>query len=508
MKLHKYCLTVLLFAQASFLSCTKYYDINNDPNNIDKAPTAQLLPSVTVNIGYVGASDLFRYSGLIMQQFSAQGPVSAGNTFKEYERYNINGSDDNNQWNAIFATILSDVELMINQATQENSPHYAGVGKLLKAYTYQVSVDAWGDIPFSEAVKFNAVLYPKYDNDETIYKQLITLIDDGIKDISATSSAQDPTTGTTLYPNTSWTAAQKQWLQFANTLKLRIFLHYSKKDPGFAGQQITALVNSGAAFMTSVGDNFQMMFNTTAQQQIPTASIEGGQFKNQFFPNRNIVDRMNAKADPRRAFYFVPFPYYSNPATYKGASILDGVASAAYSRLHVYLKGTASNVDASKVNADGSLNDGAITYGGNAPARLLTYAEYNFIRAEAALTLGAPGDPQTFFREGIRASMQDASVTANDIATYLAANGTLSGNTQQKLEQIINEKYIANFGVVMEPWSDWRRTGFPAIQSLTKPTAIYNEIPRILPYALSEVNNNPNTPKRADLLDRVFWDIK
>ena len=492
----------IAFAAISTVSCKKFLDVNRDPNNINQAPISQILPSVTVNIGYMGASDLFRYS-----KFSAQGPVSAGNTFKEYERYNVNNSDVNNVWNTTFATTLSDLELLITKAGAEGSPHYAGVGRILKAYVYQISVDAWGDLPYSEALKFNAGLYPKFDDDAAIYTDLVKLIDTGITNINATTSKLSPNTNTTIYQNSSWAASKLQWQKFANTLKLRIFLHYSKKDPTFAAQQINALINSNATFMQSNADNFQMMFTATSQQQTPTASIEGGQFRNQFFPHRTIVDMMNATSDPRRASYFVPFPYNSNPPTYKGSSILDPVATSQYSRLHTYLKGAAT-VNTALINADGSLKDGAITYSGAAPSRMLTYAEYNFIRTEAALTMGAAGDAQTFFQEGIKASMADAGVTGASVTTYILANGILLGSTQQKLEQIINEKYIANFGVVMEPWTDWRRTGFPKLQSLKKPLAVYDELPRILPYGLNESTSNPNIPVRNSLLDRVFWDTK
>ncbi len=496
-------LFIILFS----FSCKKYLDVNVDPNNIKDVQVSQILPSITVNIGYMGASDLFRYSLMIMQQFSAKGPVSTGNTFNEYERYNINSSDINNQWNTIYGTIVSDLELMITQATATGSPHYAGVGKVLKAYVFQISVDAWGDIPYSEAAKFNSNLYPKFDDDAVIYPDLIKLIDAGITDINATTSALDPNNNTSIYVNTTWTAAKAQWLKFANTLKLRILLHYSKKDPTYAAQQITALISSGATFLQSTTDNFQMPFLSESGRQIPTVSIEGGQFKNQLFPNRTIVDMMNAKADPRRAAYFVPFPYLSNPATYKGSSILDANASALYSRLHTYLKGTPT-VNTAMINTDGSLKDAAITYAGNAPARMLTYAEYNFIRAETALTMNVAGDAQAFYQEGIRASMKDASMAQADIDKYVTANGTLAGTTQQKLQQIITEKYIANFGVVMEPWTDYRRTGYPAITPLTKPTAIYDEIPRSLPYGLNESTSNPNVPAKPDLLVRVFWDVK
>lgn len=504
MKKYKLIYTTAVFAALSFTSCD-FYDVNDDPNNIKDARVSEILPSATVNIGYMGASDLMRYSNLIMQQFSGHGPI-ANNTFTNYERYFITDSDVNNNWNNIYADILADLEQLITVSINNGSPHYTGVAKILKAYTYQVTVDAWGDVPFSEATQFEATLYPKYDDDALIYKQLITLLDEGIADINASTSTFEPTAFSTFYPNTSWPAAKAQWEKLANTLKLRIFLHYSEVDPAYATQQLNALVNSGAAFMASTSDNFEMKFLNQPQRQNPLTSIEGGQFRNQFFPNRFLVDVMNAKADPRRASYFVAFPYNTN--NYKGSTILDSEPSTRYSRLHSYIKGTASGITSTGINQDGSIEGSAITYAGDSPSRLLLYSEYNFIRAEAALRFGVAGDAETFYKEGIRASMKDAGISESQAAQYIASNGNLTGTTREKLEQIITQKYIANFGVMMEPWTDWRRTGFPNITAIPKPLAIYDQIPRSLFYPVSEVTSNTNVDQKTSMLERVFWDTR
>lgn len=494
----------LVACAAALGSCSKFYDVNDDPANVTAAPIANILPSITVNVGYIGGSDLFRYSNLIAQQFSGQ-TTNTSQTFKEYERYNINNSDVNNQWSAIYANTLADIGQLIPLAEESGSPYYAGVARLLKAYMYQLTVDAWGDVPYSEASKFNAVLYPKYDDDEAIYTDLVKLIDTAIANLNAPSSVFTPNQNTTIYAG-AWASSKAKWIRFGNTLKLRLYIHYTAKDPAFAATQITALVNSGAEFMTSNDDSFKMPFLAEAGRQNPINSIEGGQFRNAFFPNRFLVDMMNAKADPRRASYFVPFPYNSSPLTYKGASVVDN-NSVAYSRLHSYLKGVATYNNV-VVGSDGSISDGSITWAGDAPTRLLTFAEYNFIRAEAALTLNAPGDAQTFFAAGIRASMSEAGIATSAIEEYLTREGTLTGTEEEQLEQIINEKYIANFGVVMENWTDWRRTGYPDLTPVPSNIAVYDEIPRTIVYPLSESNANPNTPSRSDMLSRVFWDTR
>jgi hypothetical protein len=138
---------------------------------------------------------------------------------------------------------------------------------------------------------------------------------------------------------------------------------------------------------------------------------------------------------------------------------------------------------------------------------MFSFAEYNFIRAEAAL-MGAPGDPQAFFTAGITASMQEVGVNAVAIADYLLYNGTLSGTTAQKLKQIIEEKYVALFGVSMEPWSDYRRTGYPVIAPPADKNPQVTAVPRSLLYPQNEVDRNTNFPgqKPADMQTKVFWD--
>lgn len=505
MKLNKIILVICLFAGAlSMQSCDKFFDVNDDPSNVKDAPIANILPAITVNVGYLGGADLFRYGNLIVQQFSGN-TTNTSQTFREYEKYNINNSDINNQWSMIFANTLADIAQLIPKAEADKSPHYAGVARLLKAYVYQLTVDAWGDLPYTESTSFGNSLYPKFDDDEAIYLDLIKTIDTGIANINEPVSIFEPNQNTTIYAG-AWPTVKNNWIKFGNTLKLRIYLHYTKKDPAFAAAKITDLINSGAPFMESNADNFEMNFLAQAGRQNPIASIEGGQFRNSFFPNRFIVDLMNGKSDPRRPFYFVPFPYNSNPATYKGASAVDN-PSVAYSRLNTFLKGDAT-INNVVVNADGSITDASITWAGNAPTRLLTFAEYNFIRAEAALVLKTPGDAQQFFEAGIRASMAETGVSIANADVYVTTFGKLTGTDQQKLEQIINEKYVANFGVTMEPWNDWRRTGYPSIKPLPSSIAVYDEVPRILVYPLSESSTNPNTPKRDDMLQRVFWDVK
>lgn len=563
-------------------SCNKLLDINKDPDRLPSTftPYPQLLTSAQVNLGFEGGSDLFRYATLIMQQMS--GLASQANQTWFYSRYNITGSDQNNVWNSIFATTLGDLELIIKQAGEAGSPHYVGVAKVLKAYEYSLVVDTWGDVPYTETQKLVENTQPHYDDDASIYQKLIALLGEAVTDLNATTSTLSPGTNSTFYTSSSWATAKPFWIKLANTLRLRLLLHYSKKDPAFCVAQMTALINTaGITFMSSNADNFQHPFYNVANQRSPISAFEVSR-PDYLYADQKMVSIMNAKADPRRPYYFMSYPYegiflplnlstsaptstgnvltfttttgaalgmrvsgtnipanttvsalttttitLSNDVTGTGvaqtATIVieptkfSGVSATAppsspgntYSRIGTFLRGgTITGV----VSGSSAPN---FVYSGDAPQRMLTYTEYCFIRAEAAL-MGAPGDAQTWFTNGITASMQETAIPAKQIpgitsvqiANYLAANGTLIGTNSEKLKQIIEEKYIALFGVSVEPWTDWRRTGYPLLTMPANALNTVTAVPRTLFYPQSEIDLNPNCPgqKNSNLQDKVFWD--
>ncbi len=490
-------LTCVALTAVLVSSCRKNLDINVSPNALTTAPLPTVLTSVTTNIGFTGGSDLHRFTSLWTQQFAGQG--AAGTQTLEYEKYNLQSTDVNNLWGAYYSTMLMDIEYII--ANANGSPWYTGIAKILKAWCYQQLVDTWGDVPFSEANKGVGNRQPKYDDDAAIYPQLITLLDAGIADMNAGSSALVPGVNETIFGGN-----RTRWIKLANTLKMRIFLHLSEVNPTAAAAGINGIINTSAPIIASNAENFQMAFVDAANAQNPIHQFEQRRLS-QFFPNSFLVNMMNAKLDPRRAFYFTPFPYNATPtptSPYVGATP-GQPQSINFSRMHTYLRGALKSP--LTTNGAGAITDvgtNHTAYTGAAPIRLLTFAEYNFIRAEASLRFGSPGTAESFFQAGITASMQDAGVAAADITAYLAQYGTLTGTPAQQLRQIIEEKYIANYGVALEPYNDWRRTGFPTLAPVAG--AVTGSIPTVFYYPQSEINSNPNCKQKGSLSEKVFWD--
>ena len=131
------------------------------------------------------------------------------------------------------------------------------------------------------------------------------------------------------------------------------------------------------------------------------------------------------------------------------------------------------------------------------PVPLALFSEQKFIAAEAALAAD-PGRASAAFNEAVAASLDMFGV---DDPAYLQVNASETAATIN-LEKIITQKYIALY-TMPEVFSDWRRTGLPALA----PVEGFDQIARRLPYPPQEhALNGANFPDGITVFDRVFWD--
>jgi hypothetical protein len=524
---------VLAIGMLMASSCDSWMDDNISPNALPTVPVTQMLPSVVGSFGFLaGGSDLYRYSGIWSQQITAQ----AGRQTENYSLYNLADTEVNGVWRTnMYGGILNDIEQLLKADPAKTHPAYFGIAKVIKAFTYSYLVDFWGDIPFTEALKGVSNTQPAIDDDAAVYPALLALLDEAIVDLKTSSGLIAPGAADYIYSGNT-----ARWIKAANVLKLRIYLKLAN-TPGFNNATIASFITATPVteFMEANSDDFQHPF---------VASLSGRQNPtHQFILSRTddictsstIINLMNGKADPRRVNYFTPAPFsvanYNTPPTgttgYIGLQpgTAGGSVNNGLSRLHRFVRGSVTT-GAAAIPAGPNLTVSGATgldYDGGAPVNIMTYAEYNFIRAELALRYGAPVAPkstvQEWFQEGIRASILDAShtarpLTAADVTTYLAAdpdgdtfsNGTLHGTTDEQTRQIIEEKYVANFMVTGEAWADWRRTGYPLLQLLpgTLNPGNSNKVPRSVIYPQQEVDANPNMTQKANMSVRVFWDTR
>lgn len=128
----------------------------------------------------------------------------------------------------------------------------------------------------------------------------------------------------------------------------------------------------------------------------------------------------------------------------------------------------------------------------------ISYREIQFIIAETA---SSSADEWAAFEAGVQASFEELGLTSDDADSYIEANGWAEGGLTDEI--IMTQKYIGMF-VQPEVWTDWRRTGLPALSPVSG-----TEIPRRWLYSSDEFLFNSNAPDEGDVTlyaPRVSWD--
>jgi len=163
---------------------------------------------------------------------------------------------------------------------------------------------------------------------------------------------------------------------------------------------------------------------------------------------------------------------------------------------------------------------GTQIFAADQPSYFMTYAEFSFIKAEAAMrgwcttgcTNGGAAATQ-YYNEGIAASMEQWGLTAGDAAAYVAQPSVAlnTASLATALPQIITQKWIALYTQGFEAWSEWRRTGYPNFTPAANATTTNGLIPRRVLYPQTEQSfNNTNlqaaiTAQGGDQLEKCMW---
>jgi hypothetical protein len=486
----KYVLAATLVV-SSTTGCSSFLDVNKSPNSPERVPVSTMLPAAIYAMAFANNNEINRLCEVLTHHLAGM-----ANSPLAYENYSISGFD--NQWDGeLYQGALTTAERLIEESKRVNSPAYAGIAKIIKAYCFAMVTDLWGDVPYSQALNgMNGIIQPKVDKQEDIYKgnsaanvqSLFDLLREAVKNLDEKSDLVPSASDDPIYRG-----SLANWKRAANTLMLKFALQISSKEPALATSVINEVLQ-GNNYITDNSQNFAVRFGTAVGSMAPfyqyTAEAFGNLFRNDMVMSRRVLDVMRGQNDPRLPLFF----------TRPGAD---------------YVTSENGLFNAPAPASNWSRYNTAITGGGAGPVRLVTNSQRAFILAEAVIRLKIAGDAQALYREGIRASMLDAGVTQAQIDAFFTANPSVAnlstGTDAQKIEQIITQKWISLVGNGYESYNDWRRTGFPVLPESPNPTgSVDGKRPRRIPYTNNEISRNPNlipagsTPPQTNV--RVWWD--
>lgn len=515
-------------------SCKKYLDINQNPNRATAGTPEVVLPQALV---YAATnSNSFNSYGSQLVGYSANAGGYGG--FGTSVTYNFSNATFAGLWTSTY-DLLEDFQYVIEQTdTLPDYGYFNAAARIMKAMNFQILVDTYNDVPYSEALKGINNLTPKYDKAEEIYQDLANQLDTAILTIKTTMHDDDtnPTSNVKVLGTSDpmFSGNMTQWIRFANTLKLRLLVRGNGKvtftNPNFDAIGFLtsdAIVNPGYS-----RDNGKQnpSWNTWAY------TYSGGAGNKSWIPSKFIL-----------SFYDgIKLNDYRGDAIYYNFSGSGGTASnqLGYENNSVpssptggpWLSGANEGSDRSSGSGGKSIG---ILKGPNAGAPILMASESYFLQAEAVLRGIITGDAKTFFDNGILASYQylyrkpDGTYDSHwdpetDYAAYLENNESylvhfeLATTLAEQIEAIITQKYIAlNFIHGHEAWNEYRRTHYPAIvngsnnpvlsfastQSIsTRP----DRLPTRVLYPLTESSNNTvNMPKGINpFASFIFWALQ
>ena len=554
----------ILPAALLFTSCKKnFLDINKDPNNPLRVEVSKLLPTAQNSMGNALAIGNGNLGGL-SQILSVY--VHQLSTRESQDQYGYTGSGFyiNTAWVTMYQGALENLEQIIKIGTADGDRQYVGIAKILKAYGYSQMVDAFGDIPFSEANRLDSnIRYPKFDDDAIIYPRLLTLLDEGIADLNATAlNLRKPRADDVIYGGNV-----ARWIKAANTIKLKLYTQQRKVKNVTA--EVTQLLSDPTKLIGTTNESFLLPYgpNGATDDRNPgfgdyTATQRSNHVSPWFYEILKGYARNHFTTDipdPRVPYYFYnqirKTAVTPDPTEYRDSAFVS-----------IYFGSRGPNRDRNAQNiislmgiypVGGRYDEGlggvanAASGTGAAPYRFITFADRLYLEAELIQTGVVTGNAKTKLQDAITESFKQVDYVISTYVKPTQAVPTLNGTTPvnnyigsiiaqydaasaaKKLEMIITEKWISAFGSAVDCYTDIRRTGYPILFDPANPVMapggfvqpplngnpqivgpqplvqvqLQRPYPNSLPWNQPELETNSNAPKQKDLVNsfKVFW---
>lgn len=424
-------------------SCDSYLDINQDPNSPAEAnmTTDIMFPAAEMNLAST-YGDFYRITGGYFAQYYSH--AFGTSNYVDYSQFKMSATRSSTDYTQLNQRSLKNLNTICQLAENDEEWGTFLAAKTLKAFIYQMMVDAYGEVPYSEAFDASNAT-PKYDQGADIYAGVLAELDEAL----SKASAGDKVATNFLLPGKSAGA----WIQLANAVKLKMLT----RESGVAdvNSQIAALVSAnnfpaGDVAWEGCWSNESGSLSPFYAEEFSTA---WGSTQINVVANIAIVGTMQQKnaegdvifEDGRLAAFFEP----NSSGVYTG-----GISGSNFSTSDSYKSGYWCRPVASY----------------DMPVYLITRSEVEFFIAEYYAKAGNAAQAKAHYEAAIEASFATAGVAG---AAEAIAKFPYDQTNYKKCIGV--SKWIALAGVnTFEGWCEARRLDFPAFGSV-QGTQMYNE---------------------------------
>jgi hypothetical protein len=475
---------------------------NDNPNSAVTAPAPALFTNATRNaVGrWFGVTYDLRGTEFVAQHL-AEVQYPDEDAYKRLQGGFTAATFDN-----AYAFEQQDFQKVVNAGVAASNHLIYGPALVMRTWGFGYLTDTWGDIPYFGALKGDSLggtvpetLAPTYDKQQLIYADFFKVLAQATTDLGKPAGVLAGLgSADVIYGGDT-----EAWQRFSNSLRLRFAMRMVNVDPTTAKTQFEAAVAAPGGLISSNAEAPSFPWPGDGVYDNPWAN----NFKtrdDQRLSNR-LTGIMVPLNDPRLAVYGMP--------AQSGGSFVGLENALTQDQASAFLTTTS--------RPGAIFYPGATTYGtfggggASLPQYLMTYAEVEFLLAEAAergWNVGG-GSAASHYLAGINASMDQWGV-ANGAAraTYLAGPDVAYQGGVQGQIQIATQKWIALYSDGGQAWAEWRRTCRPA-NIVPGPEAIIDVVPRRFQYSTTETEVNAAgvqtaiTNQGADEFEtRTWWD--
>jgi hypothetical protein len=484
--------TIAFLTLTVVFGCKKITDINTNPNSppLTSATPQVLFPSAVGSTAARVGGELNILGGFWSQYYTQ---YTLANQFRSIDSYNLTDNDLNGNWNELFAGALQDYQLSITQAKAKSLYNFALMSTCMKAYTYEVLVDLYDQVPYSQALQGSANTQPTYDKGHDVYLGLLKEIDAALAaNYNVNLAGADAATDFLFAGNMT------KWAQFANTLELKMYLRMINAYPADAEAGVKKVFANGLGFI-SVNAGMNNFANTPNKDNpFYEYNIRSLNTTTNIKASTTFLLYLQTYNDPRITPLFGASPVGINQGDYNGSN-------PAY--------GGASNPVQTPLD----------------PVWFISAAESYFLQAEAVARYGVSSSLSAteLYQDGIKASFEANGLTDTQATTYYtqaAIAYPAAGSLAAQIQAIITQKWVSNAQGThaLESFFDQERTGYPKDSPVYTTSDSYvvgqwvyslngvttgKLFPKRLIFPESEYTTNKNTPAQVPLTTPVWWGL-
>lgn len=469
---------IAAFALLATASCTKdFTEINTNPNAPVSVQPSLLLRQVIYNYGDEMAYEGFVAGNLLSQHFTIV-------DFNLFDRHDLGSPQvGGNPWPVLYRNLRDNQLILEKSQSIPAAAVYEGPALIMKAYLTAALTDIYGDVPYFDALKGqDGTVTPAYDKQEEIYTAENGILDNLTKGIMAIESY---TSAIKLEGDVLFEGDLTAWTRFANSLRVKYLMRISNKKDVSADLQA---IYDGGNFIRETTQNAVFNFTDGQPNNFRMAKLRAGDF-NLFTMSETIQEVLAETNDPRVGTFFRKVQAMDSELEYRGLlngfdASITSISIADYS-----LAGTIFREET-----------------GDLDANFMTAAETHFLLAEAAERGLISADAQVHYEAGVQASFDYWQTEMP--ADYLTLGTTAYGN-EDKIKQIVTQKWLHNIINGYEGWIEYRRTGFPELKTIA--ASLNNDlIPVKMPYppdeqALNTANYEAATGINGNSVNTAVW---